>query len=94
MVLDAACGLCRLLAGKALAVGNFDQRFEWLMFASLLVVGFCALLRPCEIVALRPELIREPSEIADDDGWALVAIEQAKNRRAMGKAQFFAVRDR
>ena len=93
IVLGACCGLCRRWATWALAEGHPSVGFEWLTLGCLLAVGFYGMLRPGELAALTPELVRGPSGAPHEEPWAIVAIRRPKNKRAMGRVQFATIRD-
>ena len=93
-VLQAMCAVAKLLGCQALKEGRAALAWEWFVFATLVAVGFYGMLRPGEIVALRKDIVRCPSPFeADREPWAIVAIERPKNRRALGRVQFAAIRD-
>ena len=92
LALEACCAVARLL-GLTFVILNWPALgWDWLVAGSLWEVAFYGLLRPVEVTALRPELIRLPSAGEAVQPWAFLAIERPKNRRALGRVQFAAVR--
>ena len=79
-VLEALCGLARVLGLRCLTERNLAGAFEWLVLAALLAVGFYAMLRPVELLAIRSNNVRGPTGAAGEEPWAVIAIEKPQNR--------------
>lgn len=68
------------------------HREVWLDFATLLMIGFFALLRPCELLSLAVRDVSLPNTFSLGAPFAVLRIQRAKNARQMGPQQFAEVR--
>ncbi len=93
VVLEAMTAAAKLLGCEALASGLPQFDWDWFTFAALVSAAFSGMLRPAEVVALRPELVRCPTAGLREVPWAVVALERPKNRRALGRLQHATIRD-
>ncbi len=92
VVLQALAGTARMIAWDS-RLDNPGHAREYILFALCLEVGFHALLRPGELLAVRWQEICCDVVLDGEQGWASLAILRPKNRRYMGKVQYAAVRD-
>ena len=69
------------------------ERALWLGCSLALRVGFLALLRPGELLALRAGLVALPQDLLEDRWEAVITIVAPKNQKFMGVRQFVLVDD-
>lgn len=68
------------------------QQELWLTFATLMMVGFFSLLRPGELCSLTRKDISLPNAWALAGPFAVIKINQPKNKRQLGAQQFCELR--
>lgn len=68
------------------------RKNSWMMFGTLMMVGFFGLLRPGEFCGIRAEDVSLPSSFSLAGPFAVVRIRNPKNPRQMGQEQFTEIR--
>jgi hypothetical protein len=81
-----------VLGLREIAAGQTAHGWRYFAFAAVTEAAFYGLLRPSEALAMSPGLVSTPEECSGLPMQAIVAVTKLKNRRALGKTQFAAVR--
>jgi hypothetical protein len=93
MRIEIMTALCHY---SALAACKLDQARSalWMSFATVVRVGFFGLLRPKELFALTPSVIRLPTKVSFPSARvATITVVDPKNKGALGRVQVRIIRD-
>ena len=83
-----------LCEARALALASPDEkrRDTWMIFSTLLMIGFFGLLRPGELCNIKVGDVSLPSTWSLAGPFAVIRIQNPKNHRQMGQEQFTEIR--